>query len=91
MNVGSRRNLPLVVFPHVRLLYLGTSRSRAVEPTSAPSAAQGPATDSFHRLRVRAADPYPPVGLLQSCPMLSARFSTFASTKRPFVTSGSRP
>ena len=59
MNVGSRRNLPLVVFPHVRLLYLGTSRSRAVEPTSAPSAAQRPATDSFHRLRVRAADPLP--------------------------------
>ena len=40
------------------------------------------------RPRPAQADPYLPVGLLQSCPMLSARFSTFVSTKRPF---GKRP
>jgi hypothetical protein len=36
-------------------------------------------------------DPNPPGGFLQSCPMLSPRFSRFASTERPFVTSHTRP
>ena len=47
--------------------------------------------DRFRPRRTQQFDPYLPVGLLQSCPMLSARFSTFVSTKRPFVTSGTRP
>jgi hypothetical protein len=45
----------------------------------------------FRKSRTCAFDPYQPVGLLQSCPMLSAGFLSFASTKRSFVTSGSRP
>jgi hypothetical protein len=41
--------------------------------------------------RTGAHDPNPPVEFLQSCPTLSLGFSRFASTKQPFVTSGSRP
>ena len=40
--------------------------------------------------RLAGLDPNPPVAFLQSCPMLSAGVSSFASTKQPFVTSGSR-
>ena len=40
LNDRCRRNLPLAVLPRVRLLYLGTSRSWAVEPMRAPGAAQ---------------------------------------------------
>jgi len=43
------------------------------------------------RLPTSRFDPYRPFGLLQSCPMLSADFSSFASTKRPLVTSQTRP
>ena len=49
------------------------------------------ALSASSRSPVRVRDPYPSVRLLQSCPMPSAGFWSFASTKRPFVTSHTRP
>jgi hypothetical protein len=70
------------------------ARVTAVRGTAAVGHSPGGsrrAGDRFSAGRTGSADPYPPVGLLQSCPMLSAGFSSFVSSKRPFVTSGSRP
>ena len=90
-NVGSRRYPPLSG-GHVGWQLLQKPVFQAQRCGSASrEAPRLPANDRSRDLRTDALDRYQPVRLLQSCPMLTARFSTFASTKRPFVTSGSRP
>ena len=52
---------------------------------------RAPVSDGFRSSRRFAGDPKLPVGPLQSCPTLWPAKSLFASTKRPFVATSTRP
>jgi hypothetical protein len=83
-NDSRCRNLPFVVLRGDRPLHLQQ------RPLNSDGPDEG-SNDSSPPSRSALRDPDPPFGFLQSCPMLGAGFSCFASTKRPFVTSHSRP
>jgi len=66
-------------------------READVRRTAVPADPRCGSSVSLLECRTGASDPYRSIGSLQSCPMPDPALSRFASTKRPFVASGSRP